>query len=510
MHEIRIFAAATLLALSLLIPHKLHAQVEVACEAIGLTGDALLICSTYVRRGCVGPAVTPDSSCSKLRQGFYRISGGQDLDELLNSFSTLSTISPSGGTISLASIGSVTFPPGAFPERTQVKLSIGRSASVAADFEEFASIFRPSSRLAYEITISTGETPPVSENVDVRILLPHEFIAETPAGYGIELFAMVEQESDLDLPFRTFELFESHLIQSGASIEATVPTGAFFLDSDGQYKTIFLLAPTPGAKQSQATLLQSALEQLHSSVLSTSQCKAASISCPVTGGCTVTSPYQPARRHPVTGETRPHFGVDFKAATGTVLTAAASGTIERSYTSSSFGETIIIRHDDGGATLYAHMQRRDVQNGQRIAQGQQIGTANNTGLSSGPHLHMEYVPNGQIIQSKSRIDPNACIDAQGSGSVTVSDSGSLADDAFEVAIDGFSIGRTAVGASNTMAISNLRAGQHTLTLTVVVAPDNVGTYRVQLNDGLKFTDGATSKSGSAPEGASLNWDFIVP
>jgi hypothetical protein len=123
---------------------------------------------------------------------------------------------------------------------------------------------------------------------------------------------------------------------------------------------------------------------------------------------------------------------------------------------------------------------------------------------------MEYVPNGQIIQSKSRIDPDACMDAEGSGSVTVSDSGNLADDAFGVAIDGFSIGQTAIGASNTLAISNLKVGQHTLTLTVVVAPDNVGTYTVRLNDGLKFNDGSTSKSGSAAAGATLSWGFIVP
>ena len=53
-------------------------------------------------------------------------------------------------------------------------------------------------------------------------------------------------------------------------------------------------------------------------------------------------------------------------------------------------------------------------------------------------------------------------------------------------------------------------GQHTLTLTVVVAPDNVGTYTVRLNDGLKFTDGSTSKSGGAAAGATLSWGFIVP
>lgn len=508
----RILSAAAgiaLLALSLATPQA-RAKGATVCEEAGLGGATLALCSAYVQQSCTEPENHSNRQCGALRAAFFRASGGQNLDDVLSPDSVQSDIPSSGGTVTLPGIGSTTFPAGAFPDGARVKLSVGSDAGVAANFAEFASIFRPSSRLAYEVTISTGAAPPISDTVDVILELPADFLAQVPAGYGIELFAMVEQESDLDLPFRSFELFESSLAQAGAAIQATVPTGVFFLDADGQYKTIVTLAPTPGVKDPPAVLMQSALAQLGSNTLSSSQCMAASIACPVAGGCTVTSPYQPARKHPVTGVTRPHYGVDYRAATGTVLTAAAGGTIERSYTSSSFGETIIIRHDDGGATLYAHLQRRDVQDQQRVTPGQQIGTANNTGLSSGPHLHMEYVPNGQIIQSKSRIDPDACIDAQGSGSVTVSDSGSLADDAFGVLIDGFSIGQTAIGASNTLAISNLKVGSHTLTLNVLVAPDNVGTYTVQLNDGLKFADGSTAKTGSAPAGATLSWGFIVP
>jgi murein DD-endopeptidase MepM/ murein hydrolase activator NlpD len=503
-------AGMAALSLALLTTPRASAAVQSACQDANLRGAPLAICSAYVQKDCPTPENHPRAQCVALRSAFAKVSGGQDLDEVLSPDSAQGTIPSGGGTVTLPGIGSVTFPPGAFPDGGRAKVAVGVDAGVAANFEEFASIFRPSSRLAYEVTVSTGSAPPISDTVDIALELPADFRAQVPDGYGIELFAMVEQESDLDLPFRMFELFESHLDQAGTTITATVPTGVFFLDADGEYKTVITLAPTPGVKDPPGVLMNSALVQLGSSTLSTSQCKAASISCPVAGGCTVTSPYQPARKHPVTGQTRPHYGVDYRAPTGTVLTAAASGTIERSYSSSSFGETIIIRHDDGGATLYAHLQRRDVQNGARVTQGQQIGTANNTGLSSGPHLHMEYVPNGQIIQSKSRIDPDACMDAQGSGSVTVSDSGSLADDAFGVAIDGFSIGQTAIGASNTLAISNLKVGQHTLTLTVLTAPDNVGTYTVQLNDGLRFTDGSTSKSGSAPQGATLNWAFVVP
>lgn len=487
-----------------------HAGPTEICKQAQLRGELLGICSAYVTgQDCLEPGNHDAKRCAALRRVFREMSG-LDLDGVLAQDSIRTLVPVAGGTVILSGFGSVTFPAGAFEKETLVEVATGRDAAVAAVFNEFASIFRPSSRLGYEVTVTTGVTPPLSDGINIRLNLPAEFLAEVPAGYGVELFAMVEQASDLDLPFASFELFESHLTGAGDAIEASIPAAVFMQDSSGQYKAVFTLAPTPGEKDPPSVLMESALHALQSGLMSTSQCEAASISCPVSGGCEVTSRFNKARKHPVTGATRPHYGVDYKASTGTPILSAASGTIERSYSSSSYGETIIVRHDDGGATLYAHLQTRDVQQNDRVRQGQTIGTANNTGLSSGPHLHFEYVPNGEIIQSKSRIDPDACVDAQGSGSVTVSDSGSLADDAFGVAIDGYFIGQTSIGASNTLAISNLKVGQHTLTLTVLIAPDNVGTYTVQLNDGLKFADGSTSKRGSAPQGATLNWQFVVP
>ena len=152
--------------------------------------------------------------------------------------------------------------------------------------------------------------------------------------------------------------------------------------------------------------------------------------------------------------------------------------------------------------------------GDPVTAGDTIGTAGATGRVTGPHLHFEYVPNGEIFGSKNRIDPDACVGVLLQGSITVSDSGAVADDAFSISIDGFYIGETAVGASNTLAVSNLRAGQHTLTLTVIYAPDNLGTYTIILQDGWTFSDGSTSKSyqdtGAPGQGASLSWTFTVP
>lgn len=138
-------------------------------------------------------------------------------------------------------------------------------------------------------------------------------------------------------------------------------------------------------------------------------------------------------------------------------------------------------------------------------------STNRCNVNVGPNLHFEYVPNGAIIGSKDRIDPNPCISLVTKGSITTGDNGNVADDSFELLINGMSLGVTAIGSrTNNLSINNLRPGTYTLELVVVVAPDNVGTFYVQLNDGLKFADGSNRKEGYPAQGTRLTWSIIVP
>jgi murein DD-endopeptidase MepM/ murein hydrolase activator NlpD len=59
-----------------------------------------------------------------------------------------------------------------------------------------------------------------------------------------------------------------------------------------------------------------------------------------------------------------------------------------------YGNVVEIMHRDGKSTLYAHMNRIDVRKGQRIGQGERVGTVGSTGWSTGPHLHFEFRVNG--------------------------------------------------------------------------------------------------------------------
>ncbi len=150
-------------------------------------------------------------------------------------------------------------------------------------------------------------------------------------------------------------------------------------------------------------------DQAPANAQATNQCQAARLICPVAGGCTVNSQYQKNRKHPVTGVVRNHWGVDYAASNGTVIIAASEGVVSRSYLSSTLGNAIILRHGDGSSTLYAHLLERQAAEGSMVDAGQQIGLADSTGLSSGPHLHFEYVPSGQIFSNR-RIDPHPCVD----------------------------------------------------------------------------------------------------
>ena len=104
----------------------------------------------------------------------------------------------------------------------------------------------------------------------------------------------------------------------------------------------------------------------------------------------VSSPFG-MRVHPVFGERRFHTGVDLTAPAGTPVYAAAAGTVEMAGNGHGYGKHIVLRHDDGYSTYYAHLSlfADELKAGERIEQGQVIGYVGRTGTATGPHLHYE-------------------------------------------------------------------------------------------------------------------------
>ncbi|WP_032762644.1 M23 family metallopeptidase [Streptomyces sp. CNS654] len=84
-----------------------------------------------------------------------------------------------------------------------------------------------------------------------------------------------------------------------------------------------------------------------------------------------------------------HTGSDFQAASGTPVLAIGAGTVVSAGYSGSYGNEVVIKHEDGMYSQYAHQSALNVSVGQTVTGGQQIGLSGSTGNSTGPHLHFE-------------------------------------------------------------------------------------------------------------------------
>lgn len=105
-----------------------------------------------------------------------------------------------------------------------------------------------------------------------------------------------------------------------------------------------------------------------------------------------------------------HTGVDFIASSGTTVKAVGAGTVVSAGWAGAYGNEVIVRHEDGNYSQYAHLSSLSVSVGQSVTAGQGLGLSGSTGNSTGPHLHFE-IRTGQSYGSD--IDPVAYLRSKG-------------------------------------------------------------------------------------------------
>lgn len=112
-----------------------------------------------------------------------------------------------------------------------------------------------------------------------------------------------------------------------------------------------------------------------------------------------------SRIHPITHKAGQHTGIDIPAPANQEIYAIKSGIVIKSTYNNSYGNYVVISHSDGSSSLYAHMNRRNVNKGDKVTQGDVIGFVGTTGSSTGNHLHLELRKNG-IRQDPINAYPN--------------------------------------------------------------------------------------------------------
>ena len=133
--------------------------------------------------------------------------------------------------------------------------------------------------------------------------------------------------------------------------------------------------------------------------------------CPLKSYSRISSEYG-WRKNPVSGVNKLHAGIDFAAAGGTPIYAAASGYVQvAGWSTGGYGNYVIIYHgkmSDGNTytTLYAHMRSVATSAGKYVKQGELIGYVGTTGNSTGNHLHLEVWKGGSKANA---VNPRSCI-----------------------------------------------------------------------------------------------------
>lgn len=111
----------------------------------------------------------------------------------------------------------------------------------------------------------------------------------------------------------------------------------------------------------------------------------------------ISSGFSLGRFHPILQRLKAHKGVDMAAPSGTRIKASGDAVVDFVGQKGGYGNVIVLKHDNGVSTVYGHLSRfaSGLRRGAKVAQGDIIGFVGMTGLATGPHLHYEFLLNGQ-------------------------------------------------------------------------------------------------------------------
>ncbi len=155
----------------------------------------------------------------------------------------------------------------------------------------------------------------------------------------------------------------------------------------------------PDSDEARANSVLGALEEINTFRIAAQRTPFA---MPVGSGVRMTSGFG-NRRDPRTGRPRQHNGVDWAGPRGTPILSTGAGRVSFAGRRGGYGNLVIVQHDFGIETYYAHLHTIDVNVGQRVSRGDRLGGMGTTGRSTGVHLHYEIRIGGRPINPMSYI-----------------------------------------------------------------------------------------------------------
>jgi len=110
-----------------------------------------------------------------------------------------------------------------------------------------------------------------------------------------------------------------------------------------------------------------------------------------------------SRIHPMSGNTKPHTGIDIAAPSGQTIISSAEGMVTKTGYDDANGHYVVIKHSEELTTIYAHLSKICVSENEAVDDNTKIGEVGSSGISTGPHLHFEIKLNQESVNPENYI-----------------------------------------------------------------------------------------------------------
>lgn len=365
------------------IANRAGVSASAIAEANGLEAPYIVRIGQKLEIPGAGGSNASTASSASATPGFHVVEAG----ETLNGIANRSGVSPSA----LAQANGIEAPyivrigqkleiPGAAPKRVASRVIESREApapvsSGGSPETESVHVVTPGETLGgiaarakvprVLIAEANGLQPPFTVRVGQKLQIPrtrHYTVASGDTGFSIAM--------KYGMPW------EQIATANGMEPDASVQTGQNLLIPT------LLNPPATGVSKLNPAPAPAASE------LPASNARTARFGWPVSG---------PIRRGYATGNNY-HDGLDIKAAKGTMVRAAAAGTVKfAGKEKEQFGNLVVIDHGDGWYTAYGFLSRITVKEGTKVSAGERIGLVGSTGLAKGNELHFEVRQDGKPV-----------------------------------------------------------------------------------------------------------------